>query len=207
MPDSLGATESPTRFAWIDHLCDSLKGHERAVLLVAAAFQLLVLVGMIVQRLMPLVTGDVLLVRVEPVDPRDLFRGDYVILSYEFSRYPPEGIDGLPARSGRSYRDHAGRTVYVQLVPEPDGRHYRAGRMSTTAPRSGKFLRGRIAGYDRIDFGIESYYVQEGTGRVYEDAVLRGRLSAEIAVTDSGQASLRALHKDETLEYYEELDQ
>lgn len=196
MADSSSTAAPPARFAWVDRLCQTVKSHERAVLLIAVGLQLLVLAGMIVQRLMPLVTGDVLLVRVEPVDPRDLFRGDYVILSYGFSRYPPGGIEGLPSRSGSAYREHANRTVYVQLVPDPDGKHYRAGRMSTTRPAAGKFLRGRIAGYDRIDFGIESYYVQEGTGRDYEDAVLKGRLSAEIAVTNSGQSALRALHID-----------
>jgi uncharacterized membrane-anchored protein len=30
-------------------------------------------------------TGEKIMLRVEPVDPRDLFRGDYVSLSYEIS--------------------------------------------------------------------------------------------------------------------------
>ena len=53
-----------------------IKARERKVLLVTAAVQLLILVGMIAVRAMPLMTGQTVLVRVVPVDPRDLFRGD-----------------------------------------------------------------------------------------------------------------------------------
>jgi GDYXXLXY motif protein len=40
--------------------------------------------------------------------------------------------------------------------------------------------------------GIESYYVQEGTGHRYEQAIRDRKLSAELAVTSSGQAALEA---------------
>ena len=45
---------------------------------------------MIALRAIPLLTGQTVLVKVVPVDPRELFRGDYVQLSYDFSRVPPE---------------------------------------------------------------------------------------------------------------------
>jgi GDYXXLXY motif protein len=44
-----------------------------------------------------------------------------------------------------------------------------------------------------LQFGIESYYVQEGIGRRYEQAIRDRHLSAELAVTSSGQAALRNL--------------
>jgi uncharacterized membrane-anchored protein len=47
--------------------------------------------------------------------------------------------------------------------------------------------------YGSMKFGIESYYVQEGTGRVYEQAIRDRKLSAELAVSPSGQAALRGL--------------
>ncbi|HEX2248748.1 MAG TPA: GDYXXLXY domain-containing protein, partial [Gemmatimonadales bacterium] len=82
---------------WVDvNLLGWLKARERKVLLVTAAVQLAILVGMIGLRAVPLVTGQTVLVRVEPVDPRDLFRGDYVILSSDFSRVSRERIEGLP---------------------------------------------------------------------------------------------------------------
>ena len=44
----------------------------------------------------PLVLGERILLKIQPVDPRDLFRGDFVILSYDISRIPEEGIEGIP---------------------------------------------------------------------------------------------------------------
>lgn len=189
-PDQAASPFAPP--AWPDRALGWLKRREFHVLVLAVGLQVVVLGAMIVQRATPLVTGDTLLLRVVPVDPRDLFRGDYVILSYDFSRVPPGAIQGLP-RSRYNSREWQGRTVYVSLVPEPDGRHWRADKFSTTRPANGKYLRGTITGYNRIECGIESYYVQEGTGREYEQAIRRKKLSAEVAVTSDGHATLRAL--------------
>src|SRR5215210_1183022 len=87
-----------------------LQGRERKVLVLTAAAQIMILLGMIALRAIPLVTGQTVLVRVEPVDPRDLFRGDYVILSYEFSRVPREGIEGLSEKERGSWSKMEGRT-------------------------------------------------------------------------------------------------
>jgi len=178
--------------AWSDRAFGWLKRRELFILVLAVGLQVVVLGAMIAERARPLLTGDTILLRVVPVDPRDLFRGDYVILSYDFSRVPPGGIVGLP-QSGYNRRDWQGRTVYVSLAAEPDGRHWRANKYSTTRPTSGKYLCGTITGYHRIECGIESYYVQEGTGREYERAIRNRKLSAEVAVTADGQATLKAL--------------
>ena len=170
-----------------------LKARERKVLLVTAATQLLILVGMIALRAVPLVTGQTVLVRVQPVDPRDLFRGDYVILSYDFSRTSSETIEGLSAKERGSWRKLEGRPVYVPLVPDSTGTHYRAEKVTVVKPESGLFLKGQMERYGSLKFGIESYFVQEGTGRVYEQAIRDRKLSAELAVSPSGQAALKGL--------------
>lgn len=194
MPDPSPAAP-PTR-GRLGALATWIAGHERLVLLAAAGFQVAVLAGMGLLRLTPLLTGDAILVRAVPVDPRDVFRGDYVVLGYEFSNVPPGGIEGLPAADGTDERGWAGRPVYVTLEPEPDGRHWRGGRVSVTPPAGGKFLRGTLAAPGRIEFGIESYFVQEGKGREYERALRDRRLSAELAVTADGRAALRGLRID-----------
>jgi uncharacterized membrane-anchored protein len=191
VPDPvIQGVEPPSRadgfLAWI-------KDHERLVLLAAAAFQVIFLVAMIGLRVTPLLAGDTIFVRVVPVDPRDLFRGDYVILGYDFSRVPPARIDGLEESYGQQEQQWLGLPVYVTLVPEPDGKHWRAERFSLSQPTRGKYLRGRIAGRGRLDFGIEAYYLQEGQGGKYEEAMRDRRLAAEIAVTADGHAALRGL--------------
>jgi uncharacterized membrane-anchored protein len=170
-----------------------LKGRERKILLVTAAAQLLILLGMIALRAAPLLTGQTVLVRVMPVDPRDLFRGDYVILSYDFSRTPSQGIEGLSETERGSWKKLEGRAVYVPLVPDSNGVHHRAQKVTVVKPERGPFLKGQMERYGSLKFGIEAYYVQEGTGRGYEQAIRDRKLSAELAVTSSGKAALRGL--------------
>lgn len=180
---------------WVDtNVLGWLKARERKVLLATAAAQVVILVGMIAVRAIPLATGQTVLVRVQPVDPRDLFRGDYVILSYDFSRVEQEQIEGLSeAGRGRSMKKLEGRTVYVPLVQDSIPGHWRAGKVTVLRPEHGLFLKGMMERYGSLKFGIESYYVQEGTGLVYEQAIRNRKLSAELAVTSTGQAALRGL--------------
>jgi uncharacterized membrane-anchored protein len=178
---------------WIDlNVMGWLKGRERKILLVTVAAQLLILVGMIALRSVPLLTGQTVLVRVMPVDPRDLFRGDYVILSYQFSRTSPDKIEGLAVNErGRSRWE--GQTVYVPLVADSDQVHMRAEKVTAVKPEAGLFLKGQMGRYGSLQFGIESYYVQEGSGHRFEQAIRDRKLSAELAVTSGGQAALRGL--------------
>jgi uncharacterized membrane-anchored protein len=169
-----------------------LKARERKVLVVTVVAQLLILLGMIALRAVPLVTGQTVLVRVMPVDPRDLFRGDYVILSYDFSHTPQDGIEGLSANDQWSSK-WEGRTVYVPLVQDSDRVHWRAEKVTVVKPATGPFLKGQMGRYGSLKFGIEAFYVQEGTGRAYEQAIRDRKLSAELAVTSSGKAALRTL--------------
>ncbi len=185
MTDAQALQTRPVPRSFADRLVTAVKGWEKGVLLAGIGFQLVVLLGMTSWRALALERGNVYYVRVQPVDPRDLFRGDYVILSYAFSRLPTEFWGNPQIQNGQ--------TIYVELVPEGDGKHWRAGNYSFVSPRNGPFLRGRIA-HNRIEYGIESFFVQEGKGRRYEEAARRGQLTAEISVTPDGQAFLRDLH-------------
>lgn len=171
-----------------------MKQREPVVLAIAVAFQFIVLVSMIVLHAAPLLYGEKVIVKVVPVDPRDLFRGDYVILSYDFSTFPPDGIDGLLSGSYEEMRRHQGRTVYAVLTPASDGSYSKVEKLTFQKPSSGTFLRGQIDGWNRVKFGIEAYYLQEGEGLKYEQAIQSGGLYAELAVAPNGTAKLRQLH-------------
>jgi uncharacterized membrane-anchored protein len=179
---------------WVDaNVLGWLKARERKILTVTVAAQLLILVGMIALRAVPLITGQTVLVRVQPVDPRDLFRGDYVTLSYDFSRIPPQGIEGLPEKQWGKVSKWEGRAVYVPLVRDSIPGHWRAEKVTLLKPAAGPFIKGQMGRYGSLQFGIEAYYVKEGTGRVYEQAIRDRRLSAKLAVASSGQAVLTGL--------------
>jgi uncharacterized membrane-anchored protein len=158
----------------------SAQGIDRVAVAAAVIFQVMILVAMILGRTVPYVGAQTVLLHVEPVDPRDMFRGDYVTLGYAMSRIP-------------SGQYQPGQSVYVTLIPETDGRHYRAGAYSAEPPASGVFMRGTAQGYGRAIYGIESYYVQAGTGHDYESAARNRRLWAEVALDRQGNPALRGL--------------
>ena len=79
----------------------------------AAMLILIGALGLIIQgRASILRSGKEVRLRTVPVDPRDLFRGDYVVLSYAISTVEAADSDSKFER---------GDTVYVTLVPGPDG--------------------------------------------------------------------------------------
>jgi uncharacterized membrane-anchored protein len=114
------------------------------------------------------------LIRVQPVDPHDVMRGEYVALSYEISR--------LQAPAG---------TVYVPLYRVDSA--WLGSAAVTEKPDGGTFIRGRSDGSGRVEYGIETFYVPEGEARRYESAVIRGRLYAQVALAGDGRARLEGL--------------
>lgn len=183
----------------LNRLADFLTTHQRLVLFAGIAFQAIVLIAMVVMHGLPYVVGDRILLKVVPVDPRDMFRGDFVVLSYEISRLPPEGIPGIQPYhfwwSRRAYQSEEtnDRTVYVTVEPDADGRHWRATKYSTERPTTGKYLRGNYTARsfgNPLQFGIEAYFVEEGQGKELEALRNSQHLSAEIALAPWGQAKL-----------------
>ena len=62
-------------------------------LILAIIFQILLIIAMLAYALMPLYLGKEVKVRVNLYDPRDLFRGNYVSLSYDFSNLQQSKFD------------------------------------------------------------------------------------------------------------------
>lgn len=146
--------------------------------------QIAILLGMIVLDGLPLALGERVKLQVMPVDPRDMFRGDYVVLNYEFSQFDPTSVGGA-ARADwrRPYDDDSlGKDVYVSLRPEGD--HHVAGARSLKPPSSGSYIHGRVQnGWNpRLDCGIEAYYLQEGEGKRIENLIRQKRILAEVAI-------------------------
>ncbi len=177
----------------IERLLVALKARTRLILGLAIAFQIVVLGSMIAQKTIPLYFGKTVLLHVIPIDPRDMFRGDYVILGYDFSSAWNNSLPGLPKEYTEQRRELWNNAVYVVLKQEEDGKHWKAERFSLVRPTSGVFLKGVVAPYRGVTCGIESFYVQEGEGRRYEELVRDKKLSAEVAVGSNGEAVLKRL--------------
>ncbi len=163
-------------------------------LILAVVFQLGVLGWEYMSSVVPLVTGERVLLVVHPVDPRSWFSGNYADLAYEVATIEPSLYRG----SERFLRE--GEVVYVSLAKY--GNVWEASELSLEAPRSGPFLRGRLMGrwYGaeafRVRYGIEAYFAPKEQALAIERAVRdapRGEVKAEVSVTSSGKAALVGL--------------
>lgn len=101
--------------------------------------------------------GASVLVKVAPVDPRDLLSGQFINLSYEFSRVNRDLVKGeMPAE---------GDAVWIVLAPKD--RFHVPREMSRNRPSgvasNEVVIRGRVTGRDRVDCGVERCYVPEKT--------------------------------------------
>lgn len=170
-------------------------------LLLIVMIQTLVLTGMIAKRQWTLATGTPVLLETRPIDPRSLFRGDYVTFSYDISRLR---LDDLAGDDNFERHD----TVYVVL--EPGELYWRAGGVYHRPPAGELALRGRVeyvsehwwnaetessetARHITVRYGIEDYFVPEGEGRVLERPAQDAVVSLRIAVDRFGNGAIQAL--------------
>ena len=185
----------------------------RKVLLSLAAIalaQTAVLAYMVIDRLMLLRSGREIVLPIIPVDPRDLFRGEYVRLSYAANAVPTKLLEGPPPAENAAF--------YVVLEKQGDGT-WRAARLAQSMPRESSpdriVLKGRTnrawpqtasdSTIVMVRYGIESYFVPEGQGRKLEDLAREKKLATLLAVDSRGNAAIKGLLIDGVLQYEEPL--
>ena len=164
------------------------------------------LLGMVVTQEYALAHGKAILLETRPVDPRDLLSGDYLMLRYKISDVPTN-LFSPPVKRDLPY----GTIIFVALAPGTN-EFYTVTRASTNnlAPSSDSevVLSGKstyawwnTTNAIHIEYGIERYYVAEGTGN---PPVLRsstaegghGKLTARVVVPASGRANLQQVFLD-----------
>jgi uncharacterized membrane-anchored protein len=137
-------------------------------------------------------SGQTITLKTAPVDPRDLFQGDYVRLHYEISEIDTRSVRN-DLRENESDLD-----VYVLLERKANPWHEAVGVFrERPLPRENQaVLRGRLLYVDEksrmvsIDYGLGRYYVPENTGREWEQ---KTDLLVDLKVTDSGEAIIERL--------------
>ncbi len=158
--------------------------------------QSLILAWIIAGRVMILRSPDVVTLQSEPVDPRDLFRGDYVTLNYGIAN-----LSFIEMNGDMKWQD--GDMIYVELTPAKDTWRAVAAFHVPVLPALGnKLIRGRIDYHDetrnvaRVDYGIERYYVPQGEGRALEDQRNERALSVDVALAGNGEAAIKGIRID-----------
>lgn len=151
----------------------------------AIVFQIGVVASMAVSREWVLANGTPYTFQTAPVDPRDIFRGDYVRLNYLFSILPAERLEETLIENGL----RKGEKVYLSLERDPNG-VANGKRLYLSPPNDEPYIMGRslqhwpYQSYRKLSpekrektnlnpvsvkYGIEQYYVEQGSGRTIEE--------------------------------------
>lgn len=147
---------------------------------VVVGLQVAWLIGTAASKEMSLKRDTTVLLETMPVDPRDWLRGDFVILNYKISTIPAGWLSANAAENLNN------RNVYVTL--EQRGEFFEAVAASLSpvdAPAGGYVVRGTLEDFRdslmtrdlRVRYGIERFYVPEGTGNP------NGKLTVKCVVT------------------------
>lgn len=173
---------------------------KKPFIVIAVILQILVLAYMAGEREYIVRNGKIIHLRTAPIDPRDMFRGDYVRLNYEISRIPINMI----AEAAGAGALKKGAKIYVRLKEGPSGLYEMEGA-DLQKPEAGLYLTGRIPYPYRklqagnpiwVNYGIEAYFVEQGKGREIEKrrggrTSVQVPLEMEIAIGPGGKAVIK----------------
>ena len=195
-------------------------------ILVVVVLQTFVLGQMIYDRARILENGITVVLKTQPIDPRDLFRGDYVQLNYEIGSLDTNVLEGDNKFAARD-------TVYVAV--EQRGRFWSATGLYREPPKiigNQVVMKGEVRSVTErrapcpdqpcnwenlpvegstvdVDYKIDRYFVPEGEGRRIEAAMRANdnidRVAIEVAVDKDGTAAIKALVLDGQVLYREKL--
>ncbi|MAG11294.1 MAG: hypothetical protein CMI52_00595 [Parcubacteria group bacterium] len=160
--------------------------HKKAIIFLAVVW-IAIIGGFVAMKEYTIQTGEEVLLKTIPVDPRDLFRGDYVILSYEISRFESDILlDFEP-----------GDKVYVKL--DTSGYYAQIASIHSEPPE-GLYIAGTLkhAFGDNamgVEYGIESYFIPENKGYIIERAQRNSEndVAVTVAVGNSGKSVIKEL--------------
>lgn len=164
---------------------------------------------MLAARASLLANGTEIRLPVIPVDPRDFFRGDYVVLAYPMSQLKASELAG---EDEFAY----GEPIFVELVQ--DGEVWKPVALHKVKPDGALSIRGEISNYTysagcsepscaiyNVDYNLEKFFVPEGEGLELEKLRNDQRVQVDAVVAEDGRAALKRLLVDGEVRYEEEL--
>ena len=155
-------------------------------LLVVVCVQLALPLGMAGLAAADLAFGDEIRLKAQPVDPLDIFRGNYVVLSYDISQLQV------------TFEVRRGQRLCADLFQSAPG-VYGARYAYDTPVGDGKTICGRARHDARggqsvgIEYGIETYYASSERAREIESSIARGQLYVVVDLDKDGSARIERL--------------
>jgi len=161
--------------------------HRYQKILVAFAIQFLLLGIVFIPKLMTSLYGDVIYLQAQPVDPRDLIRGDYLIFEY------PE-INELSA--GEDHYEIGERVYAVNEDGWVLSKTRRPGAINIKGVISEGPMAYKIRGVDyyKVSYDFTDYFIEKGTGNQQE--LFNKEVTARVIIGDDGNAVLDAIFVD-----------
>ncbi|MBA3348481.1 MAG: GDYXXLXY domain-containing protein [Actinobacteria bacterium] len=164
--------------------------NRRLALLAIVCVQLALPLGLAGLAAADLAFGEEIRLRAQPVDPLDIFRGNYVVLRYDISSLQ---VVREVRRGGQLCADlfQSSADTYSARFAYPD------------PPPEGKTICGRARSDARggesvgIEYGIETYYASADRAREIESSIGSGQAYAVLDLDDDGSARIERLEFDE----------
>lgn len=172
--------------------------------IIAVGLQAAIILFIVIYKVLILTGGTSVMLGIEPVDPRDILRGDYVTFQYEISSVSYYYLRDKSVRNGD--------TVYVVLEKYSYNDNWNATSVTTKKPEVGEiFIMGKVvsgaetntldpAGRNtssrddlRIAYGIEQYFIPEGSGSDFNHLANTDKVSALVKLDENGNAALDKL--------------
>ncbi len=154
---------------------------KKRLFLVVAVFWLVIFLLFIVNQEYTKRTGEEVLLETEPIDPRDLFRGDYVILNYKINRLEA-GKFGLNTSNIEEDDE-----VFLSLYTEEG--YGKPKEFALEEPDEDLYIKGNVESVWRdsleINYGIGIYFIPEGEGELLENSE---DLDVKVFIDERGNA-------------------
>lgn len=148
------------------------------------------LISITIQPLLAYMSGEQITLKTVPVDPKDLFYGDYVRLKLAIEEVDISQLDSTLARKVTNHPSDSGIPVYVSLKPE--GGTYEVDQVSESRPSNALYLKGTLQSKSafpfgekkkyRMDYQLDRYYVEEGSGKKWEALSQKGGVLVDVKV-------------------------
>ena len=167
-------------------------------LVLVVALQFVVLLSVIGFKQYTVWTGETVLLKTQPVDPRDPLRGDYATVRYDISRIDTRTVAGDDDVYGEVYVElRAGTDGYWEAVAVHNGRE-RAFDGTVLIKGNAGYSRSSSSGgntYD-IKYGIEQVFIPEGSGGQIPASTRDTIVAVEVKVDRFGNAVPRRFFVD-----------
>ena len=152
-------------------------------LIVVSSILGIIVIGFIIYLSYPYIFGETVLLRTQPIDPFDIFRGQYINIRYEITTIQNDASASI------------GDTVYVLLQKESNTKFWIYKGVSITQPENDIFIKGSVKSISgnsiNIEYGIEQYFFERNAEFSIQN------LSVEAKIDGFGNSRIKQLMNNE----------